>query len=77
MYSGTSIKPRANGRAKYVRYNEVFVILRFFSSYNFTLTGVKKIVRYTGDFVIKRFVISRFYLLYRDPGTVFSVSFTL
>ena len=32
MYSGTLLKPRANGREKYARYNEVFVILRFFSS---------------------------------------------
>ena len=45
-YTGTSIKRRAKGLAKYVRYNEVFVISRFFSIY-FSFTGAWKIVRYT------------------------------
>ena len=43
-YTGTSIKRRAKGLAKYVRYNEVFVISRFFSIY---FAGAWSIVRYT------------------------------
>ena len=45
-YTGTSIKRRAKGLAKYVRYNEVFVISRFFPIY-FAFTGARNIVRYT------------------------------
>ena len=52
-YTGTSIKRRAKGLAKYVRYNEVFVISRFFSIY-FLLLGLGK------SFVIQRFIKSRF-----------------
>ena len=45
-YIATSIKRRAKGLANYFRYNEVFVISRFFSIY-FAFTGAWNIVRYS------------------------------
>ena len=51
FYNGTSMKRRAKGLSKFVRYSEVSLYIEvFFHFLYYRWAGVKRIVRYTQDF---------------------------
>ena len=58
------ISHHRSGLLDCVRYNEEFVISRFFPiHFTVTLAGLKSTVRYTDNFIIWRFVKSRFHCI--------------